>query len=248
MLEWLSTDDYGARQSDLIDRRQEGTGLWFLAHPKFTSWVEGSTRTLLCPGIPGAGKTFMTAIVVNFLRAKHMGGNNIGISVLYCSYPLRQEQTKEKLMASLLRQLLTHEQSKSEEMVTLNRQCLAEGRRPSFSELSSLLEHVLEAKSKVFILIDALDECSSSEWPALTAEMQRLQALVPSVRLLLTYRPQIIFEGDFLDSDELHIRASDHDMERYIRNHISQLSKHVRDQPGLKETVVQSIIQAADGM
>lgn len=35
--------------------------------PEFTKWLNGPTKTLFCPGIPGAGKTTITAIVIDQL-------------------------------------------------------------------------------------------------------------------------------------------------------------------------------------
>ncbi len=79
----MSSEDFAIRQRDIISRHQQGTGRWFLENPKFQSWHAGSTLNLLCPGIPGAGKSFMAAIVVNFL---HSNTADAGVAVLYCSY------------------------------------------------------------------------------------------------------------------------------------------------------------------
>ncbi len=232
---------------DLIAGRQEGTGKWFLTSQEFTSWVDGATRTLLCPGIPGAGKTYMTAIVVHHLRSRLLG-HDIGIAVLYCSYRMRDEQKKEKLMGALLRQLVTPKHSALEVLQALVEQCKAEGRRPTFDELSKLIQHVFNAYTKVYVIIDALDECASVEWSPLMAELQRLQAMLPAVRLMVTFRPQIDVKNNFLAVSKLEIRADDGDLERYIDNNIMHLSKYVVENPTLKKDVIQGIIKAADGM
>ena len=71
IMEWLSPSDFPAQQYDIICRRQEGTGEWFLETPEFTRWLEGSDKTLFCPGIPGAGKTMMAAITIGSLLTGH---------------------------------------------------------------------------------------------------------------------------------------------------------------------------------
>ena len=48
--------DFPAQQSDIIGRRQEGTGQWFLNAPDIVKWLREPKETLFCPGIPGAGK------------------------------------------------------------------------------------------------------------------------------------------------------------------------------------------------
>jgi hypothetical protein len=64
ILDWLTPTDYALQQSDFIAKHQEGTGQWFLDSNEFQKWLNGSTQTLLCPGMPGAGKTIITSTVL----------------------------------------------------------------------------------------------------------------------------------------------------------------------------------------
>jgi AAA+ superfamily predicted ATPase len=86
ILDWLTLIDYTPQQNDFIGRREEGTGQWLLDSEEFQEWLNTSKQTLFCPGIPGAGKTMMTSIVVEHLRAKFGNDANTGIAYLYCSY------------------------------------------------------------------------------------------------------------------------------------------------------------------
>src|ERR1700759_771510 len=54
---WLTSVNYGPYQSDIIARRQGGTGEWILKSHEFQEWLKQNHQTLFCPGIPGAGKT-----------------------------------------------------------------------------------------------------------------------------------------------------------------------------------------------
>ncbi len=54
ILEWISSTNFPAQQSDFIARRQEGTGEWFLTSTEFTKWFQTLRDTLYCPGIPGS--------------------------------------------------------------------------------------------------------------------------------------------------------------------------------------------------
>jgi hypothetical protein len=64
IIEWLSPTDFPSQQHDINSRRQTGTGQWFLETTEFKKWLDGSDKTLFCPGIPGAGKTMMAAIAI----------------------------------------------------------------------------------------------------------------------------------------------------------------------------------------
>jgi hypothetical protein len=81
--EWLTRVDYSNQQNDLITKRQEGTGKWLLNSEEFQAWLDTSNRTLFCPGIPGAGKTMITCIVVDYLRTRFHNDANIGIAYIY---------------------------------------------------------------------------------------------------------------------------------------------------------------------
>ncbi|KFY00471.1 hypothetical protein O988_03292, partial [Pseudogymnoascus sp. VKM F-3808] len=79
MLDWLSAIDYAPKQNDLIRRRQAGTGRWLLESTEFKELVTTS-KTLFCPGIPGAGKTILTSIVVEELATRFPNDASIGIA------------------------------------------------------------------------------------------------------------------------------------------------------------------------
>jgi len=50
ILDWLSPLNFWRKQKDTLERRQEGTGEWFIKHPEFRKWIEGDTQFLWCPG------------------------------------------------------------------------------------------------------------------------------------------------------------------------------------------------------
>lgn len=106
VLEWLSTTDSLAHQNDILKGRQEATGQWFLDDPKFQLWLNGEAATLFCHGIPGAGKTMMTSIIIDNLQSRFDPHPEVGILFFYFNYKRPAEQTIENLMASLLKQVL----------------------------------------------------------------------------------------------------------------------------------------------
>src|SRR6266536_6058887 len=85
VLDWLTPIDYAPQQSDFISRRQGGTGQWLLNSDEFQNWVNQRSQTLFCPGIPGAGKTMITSIIVDHLCTKFQNDASVGIAYLYCN-------------------------------------------------------------------------------------------------------------------------------------------------------------------
>jgi Cdc6-like AAA superfamily ATPase len=156
ILAWLTPVDYTSRQNDFFKLRQAGTGQWLLDSAKFQSWVKTKNQTLFCPGIPGAGKTTLTSIVVYELAKRFRNDRDITVAYLYCNFNRQDEQKLEDLLASLLKQLA---QSRPENVESLYDQHKAERTRPSASEFSTVLQSVAATYSRVFIIVDALDEC-----------------------------------------------------------------------------------------
>ena len=86
ILDWITPIDYAPQQSNFISRRQAGTGQWLLNSAEFKAWLQISKQILFCPGIPGAGKTILTSIVVEELITRFENDGNIGIAYIYCNY------------------------------------------------------------------------------------------------------------------------------------------------------------------
>ncbi|RYP20071.1 hypothetical protein DL765_002997 [Monosporascus sp. GIB2] len=98
LLKWLAPIDFASQQSDFINRRQAGTGQWLLDSPKFHEWIQTDKQTLFCPGIPGAGKTILTSVVVDELSTRFRNDESIGIAYLYCNFRRQHEQNAVNLL------------------------------------------------------------------------------------------------------------------------------------------------------
>ncbi|KAF4426403.1 Vegetative incompatibility protein HET-E-1 [Colletotrichum fructicola] len=213
ILEWLSPINYGSMQSDHFTMRHEGTGQWFLSSPQYQEWNESTGKTLYCPGIPGAGKTILTSIVINDLVSKAESNTEVGIAYVYCSFQRATEQNIEHMLSSLLKQLAERAPDPSESLRSLFEKHKHWQTRPSVAELSKTLELVCKTFARVYILIDALDECQAVGCRSSllkTLFKQRTGTGAP-VHLFATSRfiPEI--EEEFEDPLRCEIKASEKD-------------------------------------
>ncbi|KAL6904181.1 ankyrin repeat-containing domain protein [Trichoderma evansii] len=249
ILDWLTRTDYGPQQSDHFNRRQPETGIWFLESVEFQDWLTTSSRTLFCPGIPGAGKTILTSIVVEELTIRKEENRSIGVAYIYCHFRRQHEQKAEDLLASLLKQLAQSRPSLSDSVKSLYGSHKAKGTRPSLNKISKELQSIAVLYSKVFIVVDALDECQASDGcrSKFLSEIFSLQEK-SGVNLFVTSRfiPEITEK--FERSISLEIRASEHDVRRYMDGHISRLPSFVRRNSDLQEEVKTGIAKAVDGI
>ncbi|KAI9731742.1 MAG: hypothetical protein M1834_004531 [Cirrosporium novae-zelandiae] len=251
IVNWLSPTDYGVHQSDFINKRQKGTGQWLLESEIYRKWCSGTEQTLFCPGIPGAGKTIITSIVVDNLRKNFQAHSDIGIAYLYCIYNEQQAQKGVKLLRGLLRQLVQEHSVLPTDVQDLYERHFHHGTSPSIDEVSHALNSMIRTYSKVYFLVDALDECSKVDGTQeqLLAEIFKLQSQNPTkVSLFATSRfiPEIIkkFEG----SAWLEIRAHEEDIRTYLEHQIPRLPSCVLKKPDLQTEIKTRIISAVDGM
>jgi hypothetical protein len=161
ILHWLTPIDYAPQQNDFIGQRQAGTGQWLLESGKFQEWLK-SGKPLFCPGIPGAGKTILTSIVIDYLNTRFSNDLTIGSAYIYCNFRRQDKQTSYDLLASLLKQLTQGQASLPDSVKSLYDKHKITHKRPSLDEISKTLQSVAAMYSRVFIAVDALDEYQES--------------------------------------------------------------------------------------
>jgi Cdc6-like AAA superfamily ATPase len=214
--------------------------------PEFQAWLQADKQTLFCPGIPGAGKTILTAVVVEHLINQYHSDPNVGIAYIYCNFRRNDEQRLDDLLASLLRQLAETRPSLPRPVTELYERYKSKRTRPSIDELSKALQEIGASFARAFILVDALDECQTSNGcrVRLMEEVFGLQARC-GVNLFMTSRfiPEITDKFD--KSCWLEIRATKEDVERYLESHIRQQSSAIQK---MQEEIKTVISDAVDGM
>lgn len=191
---------------------------------------------------------FLRSIVVNHLE-QHFK-DNAATAYIYCSYKEQKDQTAVNLIASLLQQLVQRDPVVSDDIISLYRLHTQKQTRPTLGELSKLLQLELRRLSKVFIVIDALDECpeSNRNREIFLTEIRKLQ---PTIHLLITSRHISTIEREFENEVRVEIRASDRDIRRYLEGRIEsegRLVRLVKTDSALQATIANTIVENAKGM
>ena len=205
--------------------------------------------TMFCPGIPGAGKTILTAITIDDLTVRFRSEADVGIAYLYCNFRWEAEQKADDLLASLLKQLSQGRPSLPDSVRALYEKHRDRRTRPSYDELSHAFQSVTVMFSKVYIIIDALDECRTTDGCRTRLLTEIFFAQVRSrANVFATSRflPEITekFEGSLL----LEIHATEEDVRRYLDGCMFRLPTFVRRSPGLQEEIKSGIVLLVKGM
>jgi hypothetical protein len=247
IMQWLSPTDFPAQQHDIISRRQEGTGQWLLDSREFKDWLQGYDRILFCPGIPGAGKTMMAVIAIEYLGKTAQA--DVGLAYLFCNYKSQIDQNIHGLLSALLKQLIQSRIDIIAPVTHLYDHHSKQKSKLSQDEIFMALLTICLNYAIVYFVVDALDECSDQDntRSRLIERLRDLQTKT-NVRLLFTSRfiPEITekFRSDLT----VEVRASEEDVKQFIEGQISRLPNCIKRDDELRRAVQSKIVEAVDGM
>ncbi|KAJ7071874.1 hypothetical protein B0H15DRAFT_793167, partial [Mycena belliarum] len=246
IMDWITPLNFFQRQADILTAWQPGTGQWLLSDACFKCWESKGQQVIWCHGMPGAGKTILSAMVVNYLQAKFQGDSNV--ACIYLNHKETAAQTLVNLLASIWKQLAV-DKPLDPAMQTLYKHHRARDTSLSVQEISNILCMLIVQQPQVYLIVDALDEYPEQQRIALLEQLATL--LGPTARLMITSRPNLKFHDFFPNLLVVEIRASNDDICCYIDKQIHlapRLSKHVQLQPRLCDEIKSCITSKVDGM
>lgn len=244
ILEWLCPLDFEMRYSGAKHLLTEGTGVWFLKHPVFQQWVQSDRGILLGVGIPGAGKTLISTIVINELK-RIFGTTNGVVLYAFCNFQDRIQHTTTGFLGGLLRQIATYSPNLRELSGRLQRECS----QPSASDIHELIQDELKHTRRALIVVDALDEFGTNDGDkrALLKEICRLRKYA---NIFVTSRFETI-END-LESIEglskIKIEAQEEDLEIWMAQEMPLLPPCVVNSIRLQQQISEKILSSVQGM
>ena len=248
ILNWLTDVDYVTQQHDFFSRRQDGTGQWFIESEVFKTWITTPRQTLFCSGIPGAGKTILTSIAVNHLAS--LGENqDIGLAYIYCNFRRQHSENLSSLLLSLLKQLSEGRRSIPDAVNALYDKHAVTRTRPAADDVSAALISVAASYARVYILVDALDECQS-RGGCRSELLRRLFAAQShsSINIFATSRPIPEISAAFQDAVSVEIRATPSDVTAYTESRLAFLPSFVARNLQLQEEIKTAIVTSVGGM
>ncbi|KAL1874221.1 hypothetical protein VTK73DRAFT_548 [Phialemonium thermophilum] len=246
ILFWISPLEPSQTHESTRSVRLEGTCQHLIESAEVQQWANGpgEYRKLCCLGDPGAGKTVFCSAVIDFLstqiaRKEHP---TVALCYFYYNYRNQEEQTEKNVTRVLLKQLLAWMETVPPDIEVLHKN--AQRDRTSFkaSDAANLLLRVSESFSRIYICIDALDEC-----PDVVDILERLETLPSHTRILLTGRQSISHAvlSHFEDSRYMVVIADVRDITAYLENRIQKDAK--RDPDLMDGTLSSEIIERVVG-
>jgi hypothetical protein len=244
---WLSAPDPSTNYHKAHKQRQAETGLWLLESAKFKDWKQSAASRLWLYGIPGCGKTILSSTIVKHLLQHCHDDTSMATAYFYFDFNDTQKQDPELMLHSLLCQFVQRSVVIPKGVDALFSSCENGRRKPSSHALLQVIKEAAQEFTHVYVVLDALDECSQR-----SELMNMLEAVawwqLDNLHLLMTSRK----ERDIERSLEEYIREEDavclqrdvvdKDIQRYIQQRLrvdKGLAKWNRD------AVVRQEIEAA---
>ncbi|KAG8531308.1 uncharacterized protein KY384_002936 [Bacidia gigantensis] len=245
---WLRHTDTSPLFYKATQDYEPGTGDWVLRLPEWQDWVTLKTRCLWIHGIPGAGKTFLMAHLIEVLKERMEAQKMTGCVCVYyfCFYGHNQDETIPFLKC-LLECLCRSSNTIPAEVLRYHR----DGVELNLASLLGALKALLREFTTVYVFIDALDESKGEE--NLLSVLQDLMASEgpKNIQILASSREYsyiqrvmeeisvpLSMDNDFVSAD---IRV-------YVRSYVHSSGRFARFTPDLLDEIEDAVSKGARGM
>ncbi|KAF4340702.1 hypothetical protein FBEOM_5418 [Fusarium beomiforme] len=245
---WLSPPDYSINANLARERRHPGTGTWLLNSPVFQEWKLGLRQHLWLYGLAGCGKTILSTTILDYL----LQTNTYTTLAFFFDFSDPKKQKLDDLLRSLADQLYYTGNEAARRLDSLFTS-YNDGRiQPDTNALSACVDTMIQTAGKVFIIIDALDECTAGE------ELLQWLKHVASrkAQLIVTGRPEVEFQSAIPRSFgkrncvQLDKNVINGDIRSYVKATLEQKPDFVDKKlsPSILKEIRDKIGYRADGM
>ena len=192
----------------------------------------------------------ISSLVIDSL-CDQAGEENIAVTAFYCDYLSQQEQTIDNIVGAMLKQLVGRgEISKDLREAFQKAKKELGGRGPRLADLMGMLRTTIASLPRVFICIDALDECLPKCLAELFESLGDLVRESPGVRIFFTGRPHI---GEdvrryFTNTVVIPISPNREDIRNYVERRLDKDAETEAMSNGLRADIVRVILEKISDM
>jgi Cdc6-like AAA superfamily ATPase len=256
MLAVLSRVDYSARQKALRAIRHSGTGAWLTSHDLFCEWLAQDTSgAFSCFGIPGSGKSVLASAVVDILSPSYtQPAGALALAYHYCNYANHDTLQPAAIIGALAQQLL-EKAPIPPDIEKILQGALNSNSPLTFPEAEEILISAIGAFSRVFILLDGVDELDSNAQQNIVLNILALAKLQPTTTkvLVMCRQEEWRIRNTLSAFPNLVISSSlnSGDIAKYVEETIEEKiqSKELAiGDPKLKDEIILALVNGAKDM
>ena len=233
--------------------RQGGTGTWLFDRPEMVRWLDSSNDALWIYGIPGAGKTILSTLVVDEVLTRKRS-QTIGTAYFYIRHDDKDSHEPSNVFGSLIAQLARQNPSALNEIMEIYAEKRKQGSAVSPLEdddLSQKLVDLTQHFTETYIMIDGLDECGQT-FDATRIRLLNAVARIPdngqrAIRMLIFSRDQQDIKKQLTNMNfrSISIAATSADLHMFASAWLPYID--IRSER-LKSEIVDTLVDGANGM
>ncbi|TFK17232.1 ankyrin [Coprinopsis marcescibilis] len=248
-MEWLSKLNFRNIFNENVAKRTPETGREVIDSDWFQEWLMSLLGGIVWgTGMPGAGKTVLACIVIEYLQklVAESESNDICLLFAFCRYTERLMVID--ILLAILRQLLERHPQVLPLVKPMYERHKRENTRPSEAEVVDLLRQIATSGlfKQTFYILDGLDEAASD----IQVDLLEILSSLP-VHFFITSRPLDSLKDIVPHARFLTIIASDPDIALLIDQKIHRmpaLRRLLMNSATLKAEVVSMISSKSSGM
>ncbi|KAK8053544.1 hypothetical protein PG996_012845 [Apiospora saccharicola] len=255
---WLSPPNVDNDQYELckIWKKYPGSGQWLLQNQHLKNWLDPLFPTipplLWINGMPGAGKTVLSSIIVDELQRLDFSPD---VLYFYCKNRDPERNSYVSIGRCFLSQLLLKHK---DTLVPYFYESFSRSPEPvlgSFATIESLLGVALKNCTDAYIVIDGIDECDRGERLKITQWFRSLvEGLQPPwqdrIRCLFVSQDDGIARREFKGLEMVKIERADNraDIRTFSRISANEIQVETCIPDELKVKIASKVEEVANGM
>lgn len=235
-----------------LSLRHPTTGFWLTEDDVFKRWTQESGSKLWLTGIPGAGKTVLSGLIIE--ECQKIASPKDAVVYFYCDYKDSHTHQSLNILSSITAQIAMKDEacfsllSSYYDQINTRDQI---ARSPKASELVDLIHEMASYLEDLTIIVDGLDECGDESGVVAEILHNVASAAQKNISMVVLSRDEISIREVLGVSSYHHIEVTAHteDIEHYVRTEIEERRRRLRNRSeDLKEEIVQKLVSKAQGM
>ncbi|CUS15233.1 unnamed protein product [Tuber aestivum] len=253
---WLNVVDPGANFSSALALREPGTGSWLLRGHEYIDWKEGRGGVLWLHGIPGCGKSVLSATAIEDVKNLCDTNDDYALAYFYFTFSDSEKQNLLNMLLSIVGQLLEgiSDRGFPDEVMNLYQNSKEIGKSTDIKALKYAFSQMIRLSKRTFIIFDALDEFARDTREGLLSWIRELTVdhSAGSLSILVTSRP----EADIVRSLEplatfaisLQSETINPDIRAFIQNSLDYKDSFKKFTEEIKGEIEDTLIAHSQGM
>ncbi|KAF1948207.1 ankyrin [Byssothecium circinans] len=251
IIDWLGPPFPTSAFNDAQRLRSTNTGTWFLDGNPYRCWKHSPHSTLWLSGIPGSGKTVLCSSIIVDLNSMCRSSHNGLLLYFFFEFTNRDKEPVGTFLRSVLSQAVVQRREIPPSIQELFDQHHNGFQQPNISILLATLMEILESEKEIYLVLDALDECSERV-QLLEAVKEIISRSLDNLHILATSRPEKDIENIFTHIQAQHMRlegsAVSNDIEQYVQNKLLKEQWLHKWPQGVQDEIVSGIVAKAGDM